>query len=101
MLSQEERRLFYCKYAEIVNCKCLESSAETLFFYFLLLNSKVDAKNNITFNYDILSMMFNLSNDGNKTEFQVLGKYTKTMKHLIEMYKVGHRIMNLFMLDDW
>ena len=101
-MSEEEKRSFSRKHAEIL--PILESSVDTMFLYLLLLTSHLDAKDNIYLNNGILAMLFKLfSEDGQdkKSEFQVLGKYIKTIEDLIKMYKIARPLMNAFMLDDW
>ena len=101
-MSEEEKRSFSRKHSEILTI--LENSIDTIFLYLLLLNSHIDAKDNIYINNGILAMLFKLLSEDaedKKSEFQVLGKYIKTIEDLIKMYKIGRPLMNAFMLDDW
>ena len=101
-MSEEASRQFSKKHAAIL--PILESSADMKALYLLLLKSSIviDEKNNLILNYDndFLSLLYNILSKGpNKSEFEVLGKYIKTIDNLIHLCRIGYPVMN-FVFDD-
>ena len=96
-ISEEAKCQFSEWHAEIM--QVLKNTVEARLLYFLILNSTIDSEKNLTFNYDTLRMVFNIfSTNDNKTEFEVLGKYVKTVQNILHLYKIGGPMLD-FMFD--
>ena len=87
-MSEEAKHQFSQSHAEIM--QVLKNTVEARLLYHLILNSTIDSEKNLTFNYDTLRMVFNIfSTNDNKTEFEVLGKYIKTVQNILHLYRIG------------
>ena len=92
-MSEEAKHQFSQLHAEILHV--LKNTVEARLLYFLILNSTIDSEKNLTFNYDTLRMVFNIfSTNDKKTEFEVLGKYIKTVQNLLHLYRIGGPTMD-------
>ena len=92
-ISEEAKCQFSEWHAEIM--QVLKNTVEARLLYFLILNSTIDSEKNLTFNYDTLRMVFNIfSTNDKKTEFEVLGKYIKTVQNLLHLYRIGGPTMD-------
>ena len=96
-MSEEAKHQFSQLHAEILHV--LKNTVETRLLYFIILNSSIDSEKNLTFDYDTMRMVFNIfSTNDNKTEFEVLGKYVKTVQNILHLYKIGGPMLD-FMFD--
>ena len=91
-MSEEAKHQFSQSHAEIM--QVLKNTVEARLLYHLILNSTIDSEKNLTFNYDTLRMVFNIFSNNKKTEFEVLGKYIKTIQNLLHLYRIGGRMMD-------
>ena len=96
-MSEEAKHQFSQLHAEIM--QVLKNTVEARLLYFIILNSSIDSEKNLTFDDDTMRMVFNIfSTNDNKTEFEVLGKYVKTVQNLLHLYRIG-RPMYDFIFD--
>ena len=91
-MSEEAKHQFSQSHAEIM--QVLKNTVEARLLYHLILNSTIDSEKNLTFNYDTLRMVFNIFSNNKKTEFEVLGKYIKTVQNLLHLYRIGGPTMD-------
>ena len=92
-ISEEAKCQFSEWHAEIM--QVLKNTVEARLLYFLILNSTIDSEKNLTFDYDTMRMVFNIfSTNDKKTEFEVLGKYIKTVQNLLHLYRIGGPTMD-------
>ena len=92
-ISEEAKCQFSEWHAEIM--QVLKNTVEARLLYFLILNSTIETEKNLTLNYDTLRMIFNIfSTNDKKTEFEVLGKYIKTVQNLLHLYRIGGPTMD-------
>ena len=96
-MSEEAKCQISELHAEIMHV--VKNTVEARLLYHIILNSSIDSEKNLTFDYDTLRMVFNIfSTNDNKTEFEVLGKYVKTVQNLLHLYRIG-RPMYDFIFD--
>ena len=96
-MSEEAKHQFSQLHAEIM--QVLKNTVEARLLYFIILNSSIDSEKNLTFDDDTMRMVFNIfSTNDNKTEFEVLGKYVKTVQNVLHLYKIGGPMLD-FMFD--
>ena len=94
-MSEEAKHQFSQLHAEILHV--LKNTVETRLLYFIILNSSIDSEKNLTFDYDTMRMVFNIfSTNDNRSEFEVLGKYIKTVQNLLHIYRIGGSMMDFF-----
>ena len=91
-MSEEAKHQFSQSHAEIM--QVLKNTVEARLLYHLILNTTIDSEKNLTFNYDTLRMVFNIFSNNKKNEFEVLGKYIKTVQNLLHLYRIGGPTMD-------